>query len=64
MSSLLSEEKKVDGRPAFCVAPPGRRLVCALANDALYIFELDRVDGEAEVKAFEAFLASVDFDVK
>jgi hypothetical protein len=59
-----SEETTVDGRKAFRVAPPGRLLVCALANDALYIFELDRVEGDAEVKAFEAFVASVDFDVK
>ncbi|MHC4547799.1 MAG: transglutaminase domain-containing protein [Planctomycetota bacterium] len=43
----------------------GRRqvVVLVLAGDALFIFKLDRVETFDDLRAFDAFLASVDFDV-
>jgi len=58
------EELTVDGRPAFRGANKGRRRVYALANGGLFLFELEPVEGDAEAKAFEELVASVDFDVK
>ena len=43
---------------------PDRRRVFVLANEGLFLFELEPAKGDAEAKAFEEFLASVDFDVK
>ncbi|MHC4133526.1 MAG: transglutaminase-like domain-containing protein [Planctomycetota bacterium] len=62
-----AREVEVDGRPARrTTLPRGERLqeiVAVLAGDALYLLRIDRVETPAEIKAFEAFLASIDFDV-
>jgi len=59
-----TEETTLDGRPAFRGTNRDRRRVFVLANEGLFLFELEPVTGDAEVEAFEKFLASVDFDVK
>ncbi len=58
------EEITLDGRPAFRGTNKDRRRVFALANDGLFLFELEPVEGDAEAAAFEELIASVDFDVK
>lgn len=58
------EEFTLDGRTALRATNKDRRRVFALGSDGLFLFELEPVEGEAEVAAFEEFLASVDFDVK
>ncbi len=58
------EEFELDGRPALRSSAKDKRRVCVLANGGAFMFELDKVEGDAEVAAFEEFLASVDFDVK
>jgi transglutaminase superfamily protein len=59
---------KVDGRDARRIersrGGTGEIRVVADADGALWVFTLDRAEGGAEVAAFDAFLASVDFDVK
>jgi hypothetical protein len=59
---------EVDGRASRRVTSDrGNRSevrVAVIADGALWIFILDRAEGEAERAAFDAFLASVDFDVK
>ena len=37
--------------------------MAVLAGDALYLLRIDRVETAAEQQAFQAFLASIDFDV-
>jgi hypothetical protein len=62
-----SEPTEVDGRPArHTTLQRGGRVeehVAVLAGDALFLFRVDRVETAAEKEAFQAFLASVDFDV-
>ncbi len=57
----------VDGREARVLdgSRGSRAFLAAVvrANRAMFVFELDRVDGDADRKMFEAFLGSVDFDV-
>jgi hypothetical protein len=54
-------EWKLDGRPAMRVVGT---LVFVLTDRCVFQLRLDRQDGDAELKAFEEFLASVDFDVE
>jgi len=62
-----SQEAEVDGRPArrATLARGGRsqEIVAVLAGDALYLIRIDRVESPAETRTFDAFLASIDFDV-
>jgi hypothetical protein len=64
----IAKTIQVDGRDARRVerTRDGRSeiRVVAPADGALFMFKLDRLEGDAERKAFDAFLASVDFDVK
>ena len=59
---------QLDGRDARRIEriqdDGGRIRVVAPADGALWTFTIDRVDGDAERAAFDAFLASVDFDVR
>jgi transglutaminase-like putative cysteine protease len=63
-----AKEAKLDGRDARRIERTrGTRSevrVVAADGGALWMFVLDRADGETERKAFDAFLASVDLDVK
>jgi hypothetical protein len=62
-----SREVEVDGRPARRATLQGgerrQEMVAVLAGDALYLLRIDRVETPAETKAFDALLASIDFDV-
>jgi hypothetical protein len=59
---------QVDGRDARRIERSREKRseirVVVSADGALFMFTIDRVDGDAERAAFDAFLASVDFDVK
>lgn len=59
---------KVDGRESRVVSRTrdgkAEIRVAVVADGALWLFELDRVENDAERAAFEAFLAGVDFDVR
>ncbi len=58
---------KVDGRESRVVSRTrdgGRIRAVVVADGALWLFELDRVENDAERAMFDEFLAGVDFDVK
>jgi hypothetical protein len=58
------EETEIDGRAALRVAKDDRRGVYVKTELGLFMFSMKPAEGDAELAAFEALLASVDFDVK
>ena len=57
-------EAQVDGRPARIVERSGKKFALVVAGGALFIFETNRFESEADDRMFDRFLESVDFDVQ
>jgi hypothetical protein len=58
------EETTIDGRKALRVAKRGMRGVIVRTELGVFTFMLTTQGGDADAQAFEALVASVDFDVK